>query len=495
MYTGPPYPYPGSPAPPSPPKRKPVWPWIVSSIAVLAFVVLATVAIALVVTADEGDDDSGPVAAPEQWDSSVGDLVDFVEDDRDGRFDHPVPVEFMTADEYRDEVVVDDDDLSDDDRDYFEHQGELLRALGLAEGDLDLAEAGNELADEGTLAFYEPERERIVVRGSADDVDDDVTLRGTLVHELTHALQHQRFPEVFDDSDPTSGEAFGTTALVEGDALRIEYDYVDSLSDAEQDEYDDAFADQAGPGGDALADVPASLVAFFDAPYVLGDPFLTILDAMGADEVDDAFEDPPTSDEQLLDPFRYLDEDEPRLLDPPEVDGDVVDEGDFGAVGWLVVLAERIDPLRALDAVEGWRGDGYTLWTDDEVTCVDMAVEGDTASDTDELESALGDWAAGLPAVAPDVSRDGDTIAVHACDPGSDADLGLTGQGARALAYPATRGYFAADEVDYGTDLEGARCLADDLVRRYTLDELEAPEWPADAGDRFEAAAQTCGVD
>jgi hypothetical protein len=270
------------------------------------------------------------------------------------KFDHPVPVEFLTPEEYRDEVELDETDLVADDEAFYEDQAALLRALGLAEGDLDLLDARNELADGGTLAFYEPAAERIVVRiddpGDTGDADEiDVGLEVTLVHELTHVLQHQHLPDLFPEDETTGGESFAMTGLVEGDAMRIELDYVDSLDRDEQAEYDEITADQFEDRQEAVADVPASMVAFFEAPYLLGDPFVTLLDAMGDVAVDEAFAEPPSSDEQLIDPFRYLDADQPDLLDPPEVEGDVVDDGDFGAVGW--------------------RGDGYNLYETDGVLC------------------------------------------------------------------------------------------------------------------------------
>lgn len=492
----------GQPAAPvpsaQPPRRRRVWPWVLAGGSALVAVGLVAVT-AVVLLRPSGLKMAERAPVPEDWDPSVTELVEFVEDARDLEFDHPVPVDFLTPEEYRDEVRLDDADLAAGDEEFYEDQAALLRALGLAEGDLDLLDAGNELADSGTLAFYDAAAERIVVRrgdtDGTDDTDDiDVGVEVTLVHELTHALQHQHFPDLFPEDETTGGESFAMTGLVEGDAIRIELEYIDSLDRDEQGEYDDITADQFDEGQEAVADLPASMVAFFDAPYLLGDPFVALLDAMGGDAVDEAFAEPPRSDEQLIDPFRYLDADAPDLPDPPEVEGDVADEGDFGAVGWLVVLAERIDPLLALDAVDGWRGDGYTLYETGGVVCADLVVQGDTETDTHQLHGALVEWAAATPAIAPVVAREGDTVAVTACDPGPDAELDLTGDGARALAYPAARSFLAADEIAFGTDLDGARCLADNLVRRYTLDELEAAEAPRDVDARFTAAADACGV-
>ena len=51
------------------------------------------------------------------------------------------------------------------------------------------------------------------------DLSDDVDVRITLVHELTHALQDQHFDLTkLDEQVETSGQDFALTALVEGDA-------------------------------------------------------------------------------------------------------------------------------------------------------------------------------------------------------------------------------------------------------------------------------------
>jgi hypothetical protein len=427
-----------------------------------------------------------------EWDPRVLDLVEFVADERGLEFDHPVPVDFLTAEEYSEAARVDADDLTRGQEQDMADQLGILRSFGLVEGDVDLLAAGNDLADQGTLAYFDPVVDRIVVRGTEVTLDLEVTL----VHELTHALQFQHHPELFQYGGETNGETFAADAVVEGDAMRIEYAYVDSLSRQEQREYEDLYADQFEETDAALVGVPESLVASFSAPYTLGHPFVDLLDSIDAAAVEDAFIDPPMSEEQLLDPFRYLAGDEPEPLDPPETpDGaEFVLDGDFGAVGWMVVLAERIDPFDAFDAAAGWRGDGYTTYELEGRVCTDAVIAGDSAADTDELERAFEAWAAALPSVDPTVRRAGDTVTVSACDPGPEASLDLTGHGARALTIPATRAFIGSDGLAYGDTEEVSRCVADDLVRRYTLDEMESPEIPADAADRLDASLEACGV-
>ncbi len=113
----------------------------------------------------------------------VADLADFVEEERGRSFEHPVYVDFLTEDEYTDLARTEEDDLSDADRETLEQAEAMHRAMGLAEGDLDLLAALNDVVDSGTLAFYDSDVDRVRVRGT------DLTpgLRVTLVHELTHA--------------------------------------------------------------------------------------------------------------------------------------------------------------------------------------------------------------------------------------------------------------------------------------------------------------------
>src|SRR4051794_27256854 len=149
----------------------------------------------------------------------------------------------------------------------------LLRAVGLVHGKVDLFGAANKLSDDGTLAAYDPHDKHVRIRGT----ELTPSLRVTLVHELTHAVQDQHF-----DLERTFASDTGETAfrsLVEGDAMRIENHYIDELSDADMAAYDkqnEADVKQAD-----MSDVPPVLTAFFDAPYALGSQLVDLLDAEG----------------------------------------------------------------------------------------------------------------------------------------------------------------------------------------------------------------------
>ena len=430
---------------------------------------------------------------PDHWDPRVLDLVDFVEAHRGLDFEHPVAVDFLTDEDYSKLTRTDEADLTDDDRASLAHQEGFFRALGLLAGDVDLFEAGNTLQDDGTLAFYSPTTNRVTVRGLSLTVE----LRVTVVHELTHALQDQYFDlEAMQDVE-SDGEAFAARALIEGDAVRVENEYVDQLSDSERDEYESAQPTSVEEAG--LGDVPVTLVALFGAPYQFGLPFVYLLDARGGQsDIDDAFYDPPTSEEHLLDPYSFVTGDDPAPLDEidPDRDVEVVESGDFGALGLYLMLAERIDPLVALHAVDGWRGDAYAAYERDGAICIDARIATDTTADLDELHAALDQWDAALADDAVAVHRSGDDIAFTACDPGADDAPAVTGTGADALVLPEVRSYEFGKALGSGLEDEDARCFSQQVVEHLTIAELIGEEELSDEhiGAVEDAAVVACGL-
>jgi len=453
--------------------------------AVAVVVVLAAGVTVAVVRSGEDD-------IPSEWDARVLDLVHFVERERGAVFDHPVPVDFLTPEEYSDRTRTDEGSLTDEEVEEIEQFEGELRALGILSGDTSLIDATNDLTDTGTLAYYDSGEERVVVRGT------EVTpgLAVTLVHELTHALQDQvfaidRYREA--DEEPTSGQTFAFDSLVEGDADRVDQLYTASLDQATQDAID--AENEAGYEEylDATGDVPVALDVLFGALYGLGDSFVAFLESAG-ETVDGAFADPPVTEEQVFEPFAYLDGDDPVAVDVPDTGGEeAFDDGDFGAVSLMVVLAERIEPRQALAAATGWGGDAYVVFPRDGRTCIRVDVTGDSPTETDELADALADWVAAAPGSAATTSRTGDLVHLESCDPGVGAAEEGTGGSALALDLAVARSYVAADALEDGADPDAARCFASALVEQLTDDEL-ADESPTPAvRSKVLAIIEECG--
>jgi hypothetical protein len=435
----------------------------------LAALVVLSAALTVVVLRSTAD------THPDEWDARVLDLVHVVERERGALFDHPVHVEFLTPEEYSERTRTDEGALSDEEKAEIEQVEGAMRALGLLSGDTDLLEAGNELSDTGTLAYYDPADERVVVRGT------EVTpgLAVTLVHELTHVLQDQvfdldRYREADEDEEPTTGEEFAFDTLVEGDAGRIEQQYLEDLDESVRQQIDEE--GEVGLEEFEEADIPAALTSLFGSIYGFGEAFVTILDSAEGESVDEAFANPPITEEQVLDPFAYFDLDGPDPVDTPDTDGaEAFDDGDFGAVTLMVVLAERIDPRQALNAAIGWGGDAYALFPRDGRSCVRLNVTGDTPDDTAELADAIAAWVDAAPAGVASTSRDGDIVHLESCDPGDDSVAG-SGGSMTAIEMAVARTYIAAGALDEGAEEDQARCFGSALVNGLDLEEIASAQ-------------------
>jgi hypothetical protein len=431
---------------------------------------------------------------PDEWDSRVSDLADFVESERGLEYDHAVPVDFLSEAEYSDETRVDESTVTDADRRAMEEDSAALVALGLVPPDLDLLEAGNDLTDSGTLAFYDPTTERIVVRG------DELTpaLEGTLVHELTHVLQDQHFDLDQPPSENTAGAYEAQAAIIEGDAMRIETAWVNTLSAEDRDAYFAANTSAGDASEEALSSVPDALQAQFAAPYAYGEPLVTLLALSGGnDQVDQAFEDPPVTSEQLIDPRALFADDEAVDVETPDVPdgGDRFGRaGELGGTTLLVTLAERIDAFQALDAVDGWGGDAAVTYKLDGRTCLQAGLVGDTPTDTDELRQALDAWVAAGPAGVASVTMDGDQIVLASCSPdaGAGAAPGST-KSLDILGAVAARSFVMANAEQSGYDHETSFGVGNCAVRTATMAVITSDD--ESAASDFQHAMDECWPD
>ncbi len=449
----------------------------------MALAVLAAAAVTAVLVLPE-DGPKGP-PHPSKWDARVQKYVDFVEKKRDLKFEQPVYVDFLTDEEFTKKVTADADELTDEDLEEIEQSTGLLRALGVVEGDLDLFEKSNELNGKGIIGFYSYDDERLRIRGT----EITPAVESTIVHELTHALQDQNFDlgkryeelEKADDAN-SSAAADGFDALVEGDARRIEAKWRDSLSERERRALDKEQSKGAKDFEAGSKDVPEVLKALSAAPYELGQALLAVAVQQGEERaVDDLFRSPPKTEEQQLDPWTLVADHQGFLTVPaPELaDGEKPLDGDgggaFGAVGWLLVLSERLPLEQALTAVDGWGGDSYVAYERDGASCLKANYRGDTPEDLGQMQAALRAWVGKLPASAS-VVREDMTLVFTSCDPGKNAAKVATGKSMDALTLALSRTYLSITLVKAGAPVPMARCSADRLVRAFTMAELNNPK-------------------
>ncbi len=408
---------------------------------------------------------------PSNWDPRVEPIAEWVAQERNLDFDHPVDVLFLTAEEYREASGGggDDESVEETDESELEDTAAQLRALGFLEGEVDLGAANDTLNDAGTLAFYDPGTKKVYVRGT----ELTPSLRVTLAHELVHVLQDQNF-DLTRVADLPESRGTVLRALAEGDAGRVEDAYVaDVLTDAERTAYEEASAAEGEEASGELDEkVPPIMTALFSSPYVFGPVLIQVLDQEGGDDaIDGALEEPPT-EEVLFDPLVLgtpAAKPEEVSVEAPE-GSETIDDGDFGPTAWYLLLASRLSPTVALEAALGLGGDAYVVYKQDEKVCVRANATGDTPEDLAQLAEGLTGWVARSPETAA-VEVTDDEVRFRSCDPGTEA----TGAGTVStdlLVVPVTRTQVYLSGVSGGSTPAQATCFADAIVGRFTIEQL-----------------------
>ncbi len=374
------------PGPVPPPARKRPRALVLAAIGAVAIVLIAATGVLYVRSRP-----SGP-SYPKQWDSRVTDIVAFDEKERGLTFKHPVEIEFLSEDDFKADVTSSEDELSSEDRQKIDDETAAFRSLGLIDGGVDLFKEQNDLSGGGTLAYYSPDTKKVRVRGT----EITPALRVTLAHELTHALQDQYFDlNATEKKLQTDGEKTAFRALAEGDAVGIENAYVKAMSDADRTAYQNE--DKAAGDSSGYDKAPPIMVANFTAPYTVGPPFVAALRAKGGNHgVDAALRKPPVSEAAVLNLFGYLDANTVVPVPVPPLDAGQrhIDDGDFGATTWFLMLARRLDVHDAIKAVDGWGGDSYVTYAGaDDKVCVRARYQGRTSADSDAMQTLLQSWA------------------------------------------------------------------------------------------------------
>ncbi len=483
--TGPPAPAP----PPPPPKRS--RPLVRLALAV----VLATLLCGAGALVGAAIHDDGP-GHPDRWDERVAPLVSFVERTRGLRFEHPVSVYFLTPAQYRHAIVTaSDDPVSGDDGDAVSGTADderalgVQRALGLVEGAPDLEAAAADLGATGTLAYYDYRKKVVNVRGT----DVTPSMEATLVHELTHALQDQHYDLEARNDGADSEEAAVLRAVLEGDAMTIEAAYVQSLPEEQRRRMLEDGRRQYEEADAGLANVPAALRAAQAIPYYLGRPFVALEETTGQgtldpDRLDALMDDLPEVTAAVFEPIAGVEE--PANVVEPDLGAEPFLRDTIGSFSLFVILADRIDPVVAMDAVDGWEGDAFVAAEvgkgDDARVCVAATFLMRNEGDSIQLSGALSAWAETMPEEA-EVSVDGDGSAVElrSCDPGPEPRSKGAGRSLDALLVPAGRLELTSAFVGQGYGREQASCIANQVVRRLTADELAAVEATPDLVERL----------
>jgi hypothetical protein len=278
---------------------------------------------------------------------------------------------------------------------------EVLKLLGLVPAGLSLRDVSAATFSQGVAGYYDPRTKRLrTVSGAATGTR--VLTEMVLAHELTHALEDQRFG-LSEDSSGDDDAALARLALIEGSATDVMYRYVQRFFTPEQT--------LGGLLSSAFADT-GSLPPFLESqlvfPYTGGQRFVqSLLERAGGrwtlvDLADGTH--PPASTEQVMHPDRYIAVDAPMPVR--------LRVGEALGSGWRRAAAGTWGEFQtgemladaggggSSEAAAGWGGDRYELWTrgtcgtppcrSDDVLV--MRWRWDTPADEREFAAKLRQW-------------------------------------------------------------------------------------------------------
>ena len=267
-----------------------------------------------------------------------------------------------------------------------------LKALGIIEPDVNLAEQVKRLSTGSVTAFYDVKANELVVR------QGQLTpfMLKTIVHELVRADYDQHFeldrPNLLMADDET-GVAWDS--LVEGTAARIEARFIAALPEKDKQSVK---AEQQRLAGQLPKDLPDYVLVQYAFPFGSGPRFAdALMSNGGAARVNGAFQAPPRTTEHIIHPEKFLAGEGPKPLGDPAADGAVVRSGSLGQLMLTLMLAQVLEGGDAESAADAWGADRYVVWQNGGQTCVRLAVTMDTPEKAAELGQALADWAQNTP--------------------------------------------------------------------------------------------------
>ncbi|PSQ47219.1 hypothetical protein BRD15_07445 [Halobacteriales archaeon SW_6_65_15] len=316
-----------------------------------------------------------------------------VEEIRGLEFEQEVPVEIVTREEFQGEQA---NQSLPPDRQLFDNV--KFEALFMIDESTDSLGVQNQNSGSAIGGFYSPGQNQIVVVADEGNADAPHLDEYTLAHELMHALQDQHF-DLSSYNQSTRELHNARDGVIEGEGNYVQHLYEQRC----EDEWNgDCSAPQSSSGSSgSIANMGPYLLKF--QPYSDGPAFVRSVQRRGGWEaVNELYEAPPESSEQIIHPDKYGD-DSPaefgvedrssddwerlRLQDRPSY-GSVGEAGIFSMLmypyydsqGQTQIVPAReffnmkdgSDELQAVDPLnynssysDGWGGDKLAVYTND----------------------------------------------------------------------------------------------------------------------------------
>ena len=298
-----------------------------------------------------------------------------------------------------------------------------LRAMGLLTEEQDIRVLTEQLYAGQVLGFYDFEDQRMVV---VTDAGLTAEAQITYAHEFTHAMQDAAFDTgaFHDATAEDDDQAMARLALEEGDAVVAMFQW--GFANLGLDQLGSI---AATPLPD-MSGIPSWMVKQLEFPYLAGSTWVSNLWASGGwDAVDAAYDQPPTSTEQVLHPEKYVADEAPvDVVDPnvaalmccgwEPVESSTVGEAMLGI--WLGAMG--VSQADAEVAAAGWGGDRLSVAAGPgDEWAMAWRISWDTVAQATEFDEAYAEITADLPfPTRATTASNGDTLVLHAS---SDAVL------------------------------------------------------------------------
>ena len=307
---------------------------------------------------------------------------------------------FQTREEFR--AVAGNELMDDKTLREIERLKGLCVVLDLCSRSDDLLQISLALRKDGVLGFYEPEDRVLTVVTGLEEPDPLAWL--TYAHEYTHVIQDWEFDlSAIGSEENTFDSSKAELALIEGDASLTEYLFYETLP-LEQQRLLAALLEEKVKeffNSPEVAQAPRIISETFGWEYSAGSGFaFRLYLENGFDAINEAFQEPPRSTEQIIHPEKYLAREEPHIVGLPDDLAAALGGGwsqhDTGVLGELLTnvhLNTFLTDQMAKDASEGWGGDRYVLLEDDQArTLLAMRFSWDTLADAAEFYQAYIDF-------------------------------------------------------------------------------------------------------
>jgi hypothetical protein len=279
-----------------------------------------------------------------------------------------------------------------------EDSSTVLVALGLMDPNYDLLSNILSSLTDGVGGFYLHESNQIYVIGYRFAAIE----KFIYAHEFDHALIDQHFNlaeiNVYPRCEGDEDRCRAIQALVEGDAILLMTQWLTQVSTAA--EYDKIM--RYDPTTRILVEQnpPPFAVRNSQFPYVEGLTFVEFLYARdGWNSVNQAFSRLPASTEQILHPDKYLGGEAPLSVSSVRLDGVLGDEwrlvrentlGEWMTyllLGYSVNQGAQVGDTLAIQASEGWGGDRYQVYRNNDTGEIVLVVhwKWDSSGDADQF--------------------------------------------------------------------------------------------------------------